>query len=60
VDIWTDRDGQQDIRGHAEDVCDASTMKVGRVSPHGRVFIQQKLSRVIEDESFSGIAWAEL
>ena len=29
----TDREDQQDIRGHVEDVCDASTTKVGGVSP---------------------------
>jgi len=51
-DIWTDREGQQDIGGHVEDVCDASTVKVGRVPSNDRVHIQQCLSGVIEDESF--------
>ena len=52
ADIWIDREGQHDIGEHVEVVCDASTMEVGRVSPLGRVPIQQRLSRVIEDESF--------
>jgi len=51
ADRWTDREGQQDTRGYVEDVGDASTMKVGRVSPFGRVPVQQQLSGIIEDES---------
>ena len=35
TDRWTDREGQQDIGGHVEDVCDASTMEVGILSTIG-------------------------
>ena len=51
-DRWADKEGQQDIRGHVEDVCDESIVEVGRVSPFSRVRIQQKLSGVTKDESF--------
>ena len=37
VDRWTDREGQQDIGGYVEDVCDALVAEVGRVSSTGRV-----------------------
>jgi len=38
--------------GNVEDVCDASVVEVRRVSPLGRVRIQQQLSGIIEGESF--------
>jgi len=60
ADRWTDREGQKDSGGHVEDVCDALAVEVGRVSPLGRVHIQQRLSGVIEDECFRGIVWVEL
>jgi len=41
---WIEREGQHDIGGHVEDVCDASVAEVGRVSPLGGVHIQQWLS----------------
>lgn len=44
IDRWTNRESQQDIGGHVEDVCDASTMEVGRVSPTGRFHLQQWVS----------------
>jgi len=52
IDRWIDKEGQWDFGGHVEDVCDASAAEVGRVSPFGRLPIQQQLSGVIEDESF--------
>jgi len=50
TDIWTYREGQKDIGGYVEDVCDASTMEVGRVYFTGRVYLQQWVSRIFEDE----------
>ena len=46
---WIDREGQQGIGGHVEDVCDASTMKVGRVHSIGRDHLQQQVSGIFEN-----------
>jgi len=40
ADRRKDREGQQDIRGHVEDICDESIKEVGRVPPFGRVHMQ--------------------
>jgi len=48
---WTSKEGQKDIGGHVEDVCDALAVKVGRVSSIGRVCLQQWVSRIFEDDS---------
>ena len=47
VDRWIDKRDQHDIRGNVQDVCDASTMKVGRVPSIGRVHIKQRVSRIL-------------
>jgi len=48
---WIDKEGQKYIGGYVEDVCDASTSKVGRVSSTDRVCLQQWVLRIFEDES---------
>jgi len=35
ADRWIDREGQREIGGNLEGVCDASTMEVGRVPSTG-------------------------
>jgi len=39
TDRWIYKEGQQDIGGHVEDICDLSAVKVGRVSSTSRVHL---------------------
>lgn len=41
MDQWINIEGQQDTRGHVEDICDASTVKVGRVSSTNSVHLKK-------------------
>jgi hypothetical protein len=47
---WLDQESEQNIRAHVEDACYASSQEVGRVSTTGKIFPQQWLSRIIEND----------
>jgi hypothetical protein len=50
--LMEDREGKLSIGRHVKDACDASSQEMGRIPTLGRVFLQQWLSRIIENESF--------